>query len=77
MCAKEIRLELAEKLLADATLLDAIYELAFRQAVSEGLAWLDRDGRIPLEDGRKHIPQWISPHSRSRSPRVKSARLTS
>jgi len=63
MSAKEILLEIAENLPADATLVDAIYELEFRQAVEEGIASLDRGGRIPLEDARKQIPQWISKYS--------------
>jgi predicted transcriptional regulator len=60
---KEILLEVAEKLPPDATLVDAIYELEFRQAVEEGLASLDRGARIPLEEARKRIPQWISKYS--------------
>jgi hypothetical protein len=63
MSAKEILLEVAEKLAPDATLVDAIYELEFRQAVEEGLASLGRGDRIPLEDARQRIPQWISRYS--------------
>ena len=47
MSAKEILLEVAEKLPPDATLVDAIYELEFRQAVEEGLASLDRGRAFP------------------------------
>ena len=32
-------------------------------AVEEGLAGLDRGERIPLEEARKRIPQWISKYS--------------
>jgi hypothetical protein len=63
MSAKETLLDIAEKLPPDATLVDAIYELEFRQAVEDGLASLDRDERIPLEEARKRIPQWISKYS--------------
>jgi len=63
MSAKEILLEIAEKLPPDATLNDAIYELEFRQAVEEGLASLDRGERISLEDARQRLPQWISKYS--------------
>ena len=63
MSAKEVLLEVAEKLPSDATLVDAIYELEFRQAVAEGLAELDRGERVPLEEARKRIPQWISKYS--------------
>ena len=68
MSAKEILLEIAENLPEDATLVDAIYELEFRQAVEEGIASLDRGGRIPLEDARKQIPQWISKYSSPTTP---------
>ena len=63
MSAKEILLEIADKLPPEATLADAIYELEFRQAVEEGLGSLDRGERIPLEEARKRIPQWISKSS--------------
>ena len=63
MSAKETLLEVAEKLPPDATLVDAIYELEFRQAVEEGLASLDRSERIPVEEARKRIPQWTSKYS--------------
>jgi predicted transcriptional regulator len=63
MSAKEVLLEVAEKLPPDATLVDAIYELEFRQAVEEGLASLDQGKRIPLEEARKRIPQWIPKYS--------------
>ncbi|HEV7925037.1 MAG TPA: hypothetical protein VGR14_06770 [Verrucomicrobiae bacterium] len=43
MSAKEILLEVAEKLPPDATLSDAIYELEFRQAVQQGLDELDAE----------------------------------
>ena len=63
MSTKEILLEVAEKLPVDATLVDAIYELEFRQAVQDGLASLDRGEGVPLEEARKRIPQWISKYS--------------
>jgi predicted transcriptional regulator len=63
MSTKEILLEVAEKLPASATLDDAIHELEFRQAVEEGLASLDRGERVPLEEARKRIPEWVSKYS--------------
>jgi predicted transcriptional regulator len=63
MGAKEILLEVAESLPADASLSDAIYELEFRQAVEDGLKSLDRGKRVSLEEARKHIPQWITKSS--------------
>lgn len=47
MSAKDILLEVAEKLPPDATLVDAISELEFRQAVEQGLAELDRSEGVP------------------------------
>ncbi|HEY3854533.1 MAG TPA: hypothetical protein VGO67_09085 [Verrucomicrobiae bacterium] len=63
MSAKEILLEVAEKLPANASLADAIYELEFRQAVEDGLTSLDKGERVPLEEARKRIPEWISKSS--------------
>ena len=68
MSAKEILLEVAEKLPPDATLVDAIYELEFRQAVLQGLDELDRGEGLPLEEARKRIPQWISKYSSPTTP---------
>lgn len=58
MSAKEILLDVAEKLPPDATLVDAIYELEFRQAVAEGLAELDRGEGIPIEQVKAKIAAW-------------------
>jgi predicted transcriptional regulator len=58
MSAKEVLLEVAEKLPPDATLVDAIYELEFRQAVEEGLAELDRGEGIPIEQVKAKIAAW-------------------
>jgi predicted transcriptional regulator len=63
MSTKEILLEVAQKLPAEATLADAIYELEFRQAVEQGLAELDRGEGLPIEDVKKQIPQWAHPSS--------------
>ncbi len=56
--AKDILLEVAEKQPPDATLVDAISELEFRQAVEQGLAELDRGEGIPIEDVRSKITEW-------------------
>ena len=68
MSTKEVLLEVAEKLPPDATLVDAIYELEFRQAVEDGLASLDQGQRIPLEEARKRLPQWTSKSSSPSKP---------
>ena len=58
MSAKEILLEVAEKLPPDATLVDAIYELEFRQAVEQGLTELDRGEGVPIEEIKAKIAAW-------------------
>jgi hypothetical protein len=58
MSAKEILLEVAEKLPPDATLDDAIYELEFRQAVHQGLDELDRGEGLPIEAVKARIAEW-------------------
>jgi len=58
MSAKETLLDIADKLPPDATLVDAIYELEFRQAVEEGLAELDRGKGIPIEQVKAKIAAW-------------------
>ena len=68
MSTKEIMLAVVEKLPDNATLEDAIYELEFRQAVEDGLASLNRGERIPLDEARKRLPQWISKYSSPPKP---------
>jgi hypothetical protein len=68
MSTKEMLLEVAESLLPNATVQDAIYELELRQAVEDGLASLDRGVRIPLEDVRNRIPEWVSKYSSPKKP---------
>ena len=58
MSTKEILLDLAEKLPLDATLVDAIRELEFRQAVEQGLAELDRGEGIPIAEVKSKIAEW-------------------
>jgi predicted transcriptional regulator len=58
MSAKEILLQVAEKLPPDATLNDAIDELEFRQAVQQGLDELDRGEGIPIEEVKAKIAEW-------------------
>jgi len=58
MSAKETLLDIAEKLPPNATLVDAIYELEFRQAVAEGMAELDRGEGIPIEQVKAKVATW-------------------
>jgi hypothetical protein len=60
MSTKDILREVAQKPPPQATLADAIYELEFRQALEQGLAELDRDEGIAIEQVKKLIPLWIS-----------------
>ena len=58
MSTKEVLMEVAEKLPQDASLADAIHELEFRQAVEQGLAELDQDRGIPIEEVKAKIERW-------------------
>ena len=58
MSAKEILLDVAEKLPPNATIDDAIHELEFRQAVQQGLDELDRGEGVPIETVKAKIAQW-------------------
>ena len=58
MSTKEILLEVAEKLPPDATLVNAIYEFEFRQAVEDGLASLDRGEGVPIAEVKSKIAEW-------------------
>ena len=58
MSTKDILMDVAAKLPPDATLVDAISELEFRQAVEQGLAELDRGEGIPIEEVKSKIAEW-------------------
>jgi hypothetical protein len=58
MNAKDILMDVAEKLPPDATLSDAIHELEFRQAVQQGLDELDRGEGRPIEEVKAKITEW-------------------
>jgi len=59
MSTREILRDIADKLPADATLADALYELEFRAGIEQGLAELDRGEGIPLDEVKKQLPQWL------------------
>ena len=59
MSTTEILLEVAEKLPPDATLVDGIYELEFRQAVEGGLAELDRVKVSRLRRSKRRSPNGL------------------
>jgi len=58
MSTKEILLEMAEKLPPNATIVDAISELEFRQAVEQCLAELDLGEGVPIEEVKARIAEW-------------------
>ena len=58
MSTKDFLREVAEKLPPDATLLDAISELEFRQAVEQGLGELDRGEGVPIAEVKNKIAEW-------------------
>jgi hypothetical protein len=58
MSTKDILLEVAAKLPPDATLVDAINELQFRQAIEQGLAELDRGEGVPIAEIKSKIAEW-------------------
>ena len=58
MSTKEILRDVADKLPPNATLVDAIYELEFRQAVEDGLSELDRGEGIPVEQVKAKVTKW-------------------
>jgi len=58
MSARQILLEVAEKLPPDATISDAIDELEFRRAVQQGLDELDRGKGVPIEEVKAKVAQW-------------------
>ena len=58
MSTKQILLEIAATLPPDATLVDAISELEFRQAVEQGLAEFDRGEGIPIAEVKSKIAEW-------------------
>ena len=60
MTPKELLLEVTEKLPPEATIYDAIRELRFRAAVTEGLAALDGGHRVTLEEARRLLTLWIT-----------------
>lgn len=59
MSTKDILMDIANKLPAEATLTDALYELEFRAAVEQGLAELDRGEGVPLAEVKNRLPQWL------------------
>ncbi len=63
MSGKKMLLEVAESLQLGATLDYAIGELKFHNAVEEGLESLDRGERVPLDEARKLLPQWVSKYA--------------
>ena len=59
MSNKEIVEDLLQRLPENASLQDIAREIEFVAAVREGLAELDRDEGIPIEEVERELPSWI------------------
>jgi DNA-binding phage protein len=59
MSTKEYVQDLLQKLLEDVSLHDVTQEIEFAAAVRRGLAEIDRDERIPIEEIEREFPSWV------------------
>ena len=56
---KQAALRIIERMPADASLEDIIYELYFRQRVDRGLQELDADQVITHEEVKQNLTKWL------------------
>jgi len=56
---KQIVQDLLERLPEDVTLHDIARQIDFIAAVRQGLAEIERDERIPLDDVERELPSWL------------------
>jgi predicted transcriptional regulator len=59
MSTKQIVQDLLQRLPENVTLHDVAQEIEFIAAVRQGLAEVERDERIPLEDVERELPSWV------------------
>jgi len=59
MSNKEIVEDLLQRLPENSSLQDIAREIEFISAVRDGLAELDRDEGIPIEDIERELPSWV------------------
>ena len=59
MSNKEIVEDLLQRLPENSSLQDIAREIEFISAVRDGLAELDHDEGIPIEDIERELPSWV------------------
>ena len=59
MSTKQIVQDLLQRLPEDVTLHDVAQEIEFIAAVRKGLAEVERDERIPIEEIERELPSWV------------------
>jgi predicted transcriptional regulator len=59
MSTKEAVIEMIQQLPADATLIDIMAELYFRQKVEAGLKELDEGKGVPHEQTKETLQRWL------------------
>lgn len=59
MSTKQIVQDLLQRLPEDVTLHDIAQEIEFIAAVQKGLAEVERDERIPIEEVERELPSWV------------------
>jgi len=56
---KQIVQDLLQRLPEDVSLHDVAREIEFIAAVRQGLAEIERDERIPIEEVERELPSWV------------------
>jgi predicted transcriptional regulator len=62
MTTKDAVIEMIRRLPDDATVVDIMAELYFRQKVNEGLRQLDAGEGLDHAEAKKRLSQWLSPN---------------
>ena len=59
MSTKQIAQDLLQKIPENGSLHDVAQEIEFVAGVRQGLAEIDRDERIPIEEIERELPSWV------------------
>lgn len=59
MSTKQIVQDLLQRLPEEVSLHDVAREIEFIAAVRQGLAEIERDERIPIEEVERELPSWV------------------
>ena len=59
MSTKQIVQDLLQRLPEDVSLHDVAREIDFIAGVRQGLAEIERDERIPIEEVERELPSWV------------------